>query len=80
VTYPARFQLIAAMNPCRCGYLGDPARACNKAPKCGADYQSKLSGPLLDRIDMFIEVSAVSPTEIMHAQKAESRAGSSDTD
>jgi magnesium chelatase family protein len=59
VTYPARFQLIAAMNPCRCGYLGDPSRACAKAPRCGRDYMAKISGPLLDRFDMLIEVSEV---------------------
>lgn len=59
VTYPARFQLIAAMNPCRCGYLDDASRACNKAPKCAGDYQSKISGPLLDRIDLHVEVPAV---------------------
>lgn len=59
VTYPARFQLIAAMNPCRCGYLDDASRACGKAPRCAVDYQSKLSGPLLDRIDMHLEVPAV---------------------
>ncbi len=40
VRYPARFQLVAAMNPCRCGYLADPAQACSRAPKCGADYQA----------------------------------------
>ncbi|TDW63599.1 magnesium chelatase subunit ChlI-like protein [Novosphingobium sp. PhB55] len=50
VTYPARVQLIAAMNPCRCGYLSDPALACSRVPKCAADYQSKVSGPLLDSI------------------------------
>ena len=44
VTYPARFQLIAAMKPCRCGYLGDPAQACTRAPRCAADYQAKFSG------------------------------------
>ena len=74
VTYPARFQLIAAMNPCRCGYLGDAARACNKAPKCGADYQSKLSGPLLDRIDLHIDVAEVPPMAIFKSEKAESSA------
>jgi magnesium chelatase family protein len=51
VTFPARVQLIAAMNPCRCGHLGDPALACARAPKCASDYQSKISGPLLDRND-----------------------------
>ncbi len=47
VTYPARFQLVAAMNPCRCGYLGDAARECNRAPRCGEDYLGRISGPLL---------------------------------
>ncbi|MFA5592962.1 MAG: YifB family Mg chelatase-like AAA ATPase [Micavibrio sp.] len=58
-TYPARFQLVAAMNPCRCGYLGDPAAECSRAPKCAGEYQNKLSGPLLDRIDIQVEVGAV---------------------
>ena len=58
VSYPADFQFIAAMNPCRCGYLSDPGRACTKAPRCAADYTAKLSGPLLDRIDLQIEVPA----------------------
>src|SRR5690606_37835792 len=61
VTYPARFQLVAAMNPCRCGHAGDPSRACPRVPRCVSDYQSKLSGPLLDRIDIHIEVPPVSP-------------------
>ena len=52
VTYPARFQLVAAMNPCRCGYLGDASRECGRAPRCGEDYQGRISGPLLDRIDL----------------------------
>lgn len=59
VTYPARFQLIAAMNPCRCGHLGDPDLECTKAPRCAVDYQAKISGPLLDRIDLQVEVPAV---------------------
>lgn len=59
VTYPAHVQLIAAMNPCRCGYLSDPTRACSRAPKCALDYQSKISGPLLDRIDLHIEVENI---------------------
>ena len=62
VTFPARFQLIAAMNPCRCGHLGDPALACARAPRCAADYQAKVSGPLLDRIDLHVEVAGVSAT------------------
>ena len=59
VTYPARFQLIAAMNPCRCGYLGDPARACTRAPDCARAYCARISGPMLDRFDMVIEVPEV---------------------
>lgn len=59
VNFPARFQLIAAMNPCRCGYLDDPRKACGKAPRCAVDYQSKLSGPLLDRFDIQVEVPSV---------------------
>ena len=64
IRYPSRVQLIAAMNPCRCGYLSDPGRACTRAPKCAADYQAKLSGPLLDRIDLHVEVSAVSAQDL----------------
>jgi magnesium chelatase family protein len=64
VTYPARFQLIAAMNPCRCGYLDDAARACARAPRCAAEYQAKLSGPLLDRIDLHVEVPEVSAGDL----------------
>ena len=64
VTYPARVQLVAAMNPCRCGYLDDPALACSRAPKCAFEYQSKISGPLFDRIDLHIDVPAVSPTDL----------------
>ena len=59
VTYPANFQLIAAMNPCRCGYLDDPSRACTRAPLCSQQYLSKISGPMLDRFDMIIEVPEV---------------------
>lgn len=59
ITFPAQFQLVAAMNPCRCGFLDDPGEACSRAPKCGEDYQSKLSGPLLDRIDLHVEVPMV---------------------
>ncbi|MGH6728649.1 MAG: YifB family Mg chelatase-like AAA ATPase, partial [Sphingomicrobium sp.] len=57
VTFPARVQLVAAMNPCRCGHLGDPALACSRAPRCAADYQARVSGPLLDRIDLHVEVA-----------------------
>lgn len=74
VTYPARVQLIAAMNPCRCGYLGDAGMACNKAPKCGADYQSKISGPLFDRSDLHVEVPAVTPGDLSLPPPAEGSA------
>lgn len=59
VKYPANFQLIAAMNPCRCGYLNQPNKQCSKAPKCGEEYQKKISGPILDRFDLFVEVHTV---------------------
>jgi magnesium chelatase family protein len=71
ITYPARFQLVAAMNPCRCGYLGNPGRECGRAPRCGEDYQSKISGPLLDRIDLIIEISPVTPSELSRAPVGE---------
>ena len=74
VTYPARVQLIAAMNPCRCGYLAEPGRACGRAPKCAQDYTSRLSGPLLDRIDMHIDVPAVSPADLGLPPPAETSA------
>lgn len=59
VRYPCRFLLVAAANPCRCGHLGDAARACARAPGCGADYLGRISGPLMDRFDLRIEVPAV---------------------
>jgi magnesium chelatase family protein len=64
VVYPARFQLLAAMNPCRCGYLADAGAACSRAPKCGDDYQAKISGPMLDRFDLVVEVPAVNPNDL----------------
>ena len=71
VRYPARFQLVAAMNPCRCGYLSEPAQACGRAPKCAMDYQSRLSGPLLDRIDLHVEVAGVSAADLTLPPPAE---------
>jgi magnesium chelatase family protein len=59
VTYPAEFQLVAAMNPCRCGHLMDEKRKCKRAPFCAQEYQSKISGPLFDRIDLVIEVPQI---------------------
>lgn len=63
-TYPARFQLIAAMNPCPCGHLGNAAMSCTRAPRCAEAYQNKISGPLLDRIDLHVDVDAVNPWEM----------------
>ena len=76
VTYPARFQLVAAMNPCRCGHLDDASLACGRAPKCAQEYQAKISGPLFDRIDMHVDVPAVSPADLALPPPREgSRAG-----
>jgi len=74
VTYPARFQLIAAMNPCRCGYLDDAALACSRAPRCAADYQAKISGPLFDRIDLHVDVPTVSAADLTLPPPAEGSA------
>jgi magnesium chelatase family protein len=59
VRYPCRFLLVAAANPCRCGYMTDPARACAKAPICGDEYLGRISGPLMDRFDLRVEVPPV---------------------
>ncbi|MEM6546759.1 MAG: YifB family Mg chelatase-like AAA ATPase [Pseudomonadota bacterium] len=72
--YPARFLLVAAMNPCRCGYLTDAGRACSRAPRCGKDYLSRLSGPLLDRFDIRVEVPPVSPATLALPSHGESSA------
>src|SRR4051812_16159856 len=74
VTYPARFQCVAAMNPCRCGYLGDAPRECGRAPRCGDDYQQRLSGPLLDRMDLTLEVVPVPHSELARAPTGETTA------
>lgn len=71
VTYPARFQLVAAMNPCRCGYMGDPARACSRAPQCGRNYSARISGPMMDRFDIIIEVPEVSGQLLFSTKPAE---------
>lgn len=63
-TYPASFQLIAAMNPCPCGHLGNSALSCSRAPRCAEAYQNKTSGPLLDRIDLHVDVDPVNPWEM----------------
>lgn len=72
--FPARFQLVAAMNPCPCGHLGNPARACRCTPDAVARYQGRLSGPLLDRIDLQVEVPAVPASVLSAAAQGESSA------
>ena len=74
VDFPAKIQLVAAMNPCRCGYLGNSQRECSRAPKCAQEYMSKISGPLLDRIDIQIEVPMVSPWDLASSPVGESSA------
>ncbi|MEE9347975.1 MAG: YifB family Mg chelatase-like AAA ATPase [Robiginitomaculum sp.] len=64
VKYPARFQLIAAMNPCRCGSAGADGIACRRGPRCAADYQGRISGPFMDRLDLQIDVPAVTPADL----------------
>lgn len=71
VNYPARIQLVAAMNPCRCGMAGEPGHVCARGPRCQTDYQARISGPLLDRIDLRIDVPALSASELMQPAKSE---------
>lgn len=72
--YPCRFLLIAAANPCRCGYLSEPARACARAPVCGDEYLGRISGPLMDRFDMRIEVPPVAWSDLDLPASGESTA------
>jgi magnesium chelatase family protein len=65
ISYPARFQLVAAMNPCPCGYLGDPDRPCHCSPEQLQRYRSRISGPLLDRIDLHVPVYRLPPGELL---------------
>jgi magnesium chelatase family protein len=74
VRYPARVQLVAAMNPCRCGYLADPKRGCGRAPKCAREYQMRISGPMIDRMDLSIDVPAVSAEDLTLPPPAEGSA------
>lgn len=74
VSYPSRVQLIAAANPCRCGFAGDPQRACGREPKCSRDYLARLSGPLLDRIDMQIELAPVAAADLASPPPSEASA------
>ncbi|CAN7611087.1 YifB family Mg chelatase-like AAA ATPase [Neorhizobium tomejilense] len=74
VSYPASIQLVAAMNPCRCGMAGEPGHTCARGPKCMSDYQGRISGPLMDRIDIRIDVPAVSAADLIRPRPAESSA------
>jgi magnesium chelatase family protein len=74
ITYPARFQLIAAMNPCKCGMAGEPGHVCKRGAKCAVDYQARISGPLLDRIDIQIELAAVRASDLTLPPPAEGSA------
>ena len=74
VTYPARIQLVAAMNPCRCGHAGTPGHQCRRGERCVTDYQARVSGPLLDRIDVRIEVPAVTAADLIGPAASESSA------
>ncbi|HEY9058422.1 MAG TPA: YifB family Mg chelatase-like AAA ATPase [Aurantimonas sp.] len=71
VTYPAKMQLVAAMNPCRCGMAGEPGRSCARGARCAADYQARISGPLMDRIDLRVDVPAVTAADMIRPQPAE---------
>ncbi|WP_411288193.1 YifB family Mg chelatase-like AAA ATPase [Phenylobacterium sp.] len=64
IRYPARFQLVAAMNPCRCGHGGPGRGACGRAPRCQTDYQGRISGPMMDRIDLQVEVPPVTAADL----------------
>lgn len=74
VSYPSRFQLIAAMNPCRCGMAGEPGHTCRRGARCASDYQGRLSGPFLDRIDLRLDVPAVSARDLIHPGVSETSA------
>ncbi len=71
ITYPANIQLIAAMNPCKCGFYGDSKRQCSKAPKCATEYRNRISGPILDRFDIVIYVNSIKPNELFGEEKRE---------
>lgn len=75
VRYPARFQLVAAMNPCKCGLFGTPGHVCKRGNHCDTDYQGRISGPLLDRIDIRIDVPAVTAVDLIGKHTAEPSAG-----
>lgn len=74
IAYPARIQLVAAMNPCRCGMAGEPGHRCQRGERCRTEYQARISGPLLDRIDLRIEVPAVTAGDLIRPGRSESSA------
>ncbi|MCD7110146.1 YifB family Mg chelatase-like AAA ATPase [Rhizobium sp. DKSPLA3] len=74
ISYPAAIQLVAAMNPCRCGMAGEPGHSCARGPRCTSDYQARISGPLMDRIDIRISVPAVSAADLIRPAPAETSA------
>ena len=74
VSYPADFQMVAAMNPCKCGYLLDEKLKCSRAPRCGEEYRDRLSGPLLDRVDIYLEMTALKPQELSEKNTGENTA------
>ncbi|HXE17109.1 MAG TPA: YifB family Mg chelatase-like AAA ATPase [Stellaceae bacterium] len=74
ITFPSRFQLVCAMNPCKCGHLDDPGLACGRAPRCAQDYQSRISGPMFDRIDIHVDVPAVRAADLALPPPAEGSA------
>jgi magnesium chelatase family protein len=71
IAYPSRIQLIAAMNPCRCGRAGEPGYVCRQGRSCAERYQARISGPMLDRIDLQIEVPAVSAADLVLPKASE---------
>jgi len=74
LTYPARFQLVAAMNPCKCGLAGTPGHVCRRGPACASDYQGRISGPFLDRIDLRIDMPAVTAADMIGPADGEASA------
>ncbi|MDJ0612590.1 MAG: YifB family Mg chelatase-like AAA ATPase [Rhizobiaceae bacterium] len=74
ITYPSRVQLIAAMNPCRCGMAGEPGHTCKRGDRCAGDYQARISGPLLDRIDIRVDVPTVTASDLINREAGEASA------
>ncbi len=78
ITYPSRIQLVAAMNPCRCGMAGEAGHTCRRGERCASDYQARISGPLMDRIDLRVEVPSVKATDMIGSPAAEASAAVAD--